>query len=86
MDQRLKKLEEAYVSIEDSHQKVLKEKKHLEERNTELQTRLAEEEDKGKHLAKLKTKFEGQHQEYEDQLVKERQVPKVISFICMSTK
>jgi myosin protein heavy chain len=46
------------VCLTVARQKVLKEKKQLEDKSQELQTTLAEEEDKAKQLGKLKVKHE----------------------------
>lgn len=51
----------------------------MEERNAELTTKLAEEEDKSKHWAKLKAKYEAQIADLEEQLARERQVCNVFS-------
>lgn len=41
---------------------------------SEMTSHLADEEERGKHLAKVKGKYEGQVQEMEDQLNREKQV------------
>lgn len=70
----MKKLEETCAVLEDSQGKLVRERKLLEERNTELTTKLAEEEEKGKHLGKMRSKFESQMTDVEEQLNRERQV------------
>lgn len=52
----------------------MKEKKHIEERNADLLTKIASEEDKGRHIDRIKNKYETQSADLEEQLHKERQV------------
>ncbi len=54
---------------------MIKERKHLEEKVQDLVSKMGEEEEKGKHLSKQKSKYETQIGEMEDQLNRERQVP-----------
>jgi len=56
IDSRLKKLEEELAVADDFQSKYAKEKKLHEERAADLSQTLAEEEEKAKHLAKLKGK------------------------------
>ena len=51
---RIKKYEEELAVIEDSNQKASKEKKMMDERLSDVTATLAEEEEKAKHLTKLK--------------------------------
>ena len=51
---KIKKFEEDLATIEDSNQKSSKEKKMMEERLSDVMATLAEEEEKAKHLGKLK--------------------------------
>lgn len=53
--------------------KLAKEKKVLEERASDLAQTLAEEEEKAKHLAKLKAKHEASIAELEERLLKDNQ-------------
>lgn len=65
----------SYLSInsDDTNQKLAKEKKILEERASDLAQTLAEEEEKAKHLAKLKAKHEATIAELEEKLLKDHQ-------------
>lgn len=56
---------------EDTNQKLQKEKKILEERAADLAQTLAEEEEKAKHLAKLKSKHEATIADLEEKLLKD---------------
>lgn len=58
---------------DDTNQKLLKEKKLLDERSNDLSQALAEEEEKAKHLSKLKAKHEGTIAELEERLLKDHQ-------------
>ena len=53
---KIKKYEEELAVVEDSNQKSSKEKKMMEERLGDVMATLAEEEEKAKHLAKLKVR------------------------------
>ena len=59
--------------IEDSNQKSVKEKKMLDERLGDVMATLAEEEEKAKHLSKLKAKHESTIGELEEKLRKDNQ-------------
>jgi myosin protein heavy chain len=59
--------------IEDSNVKSSKERKMLDERLGDVQATLAEEEEKAKHLAKLKSKHESTIGELEEKLRKDNQ-------------
>ena len=59
--------------IEDSNQKSSKEKKLMEERLSDVMATLTEEEEKAKHLGKLKTKHESTIGELEEKLRKDNQ-------------
>ena len=54
---RIKKYEEELAVIEDSNQKASKEKKMMDERLSDVTATLAEEEEKAKHLTKLKVQY-----------------------------
>lgn len=58
---------------DDTNQKLVKERKILEERASDLAQTLAEEEEKAKHLAKLKSKHEATIAELEEKLLKDHQ-------------
>ena len=70
----MKKLEEEAAVLDDTNQKLLKEKKLMEERLSEAQLNMAEEEEKSKQLGKLKNKYEAIIADLEDRLRKEQQV------------
>jgi len=72
-DAKLKKLEEDLALAEDTNAKQVKEKKVLEDRAADLAQTLAEEEEKAKHLAKLKAKHEASIAELEERLLKDNQ-------------
>merc|ERR1711994_878630 len=65
-DAKVKKYEEDLAMYEDGNQKSTKEKKLMEERLQDVMATLTEEEEKAKHLAKLKTKHESTIGELED--------------------
>ena len=67
---KIKKFEEDLATIEDSNQKSSKEKKMMEERLSDVMATLAEEEEKAKHLGKLKAKHESTIGELEEKLRK----------------
>lgn len=73
-DSRLKKLEEDLAMTDDSNAKLLKEKKVLEERLSEANAQIVEEEEKSKQLGKLKNKYEAIIADLEERLRKEQQV------------
>ena len=52
---------------------MVKERKILEERNADLAQGLTEEEEKSKHLVRLKTKHEATIAELEERMLKEQQ-------------
>lgn len=66
-------MEEDLALAEDTNIKQVKEKKVLEERASDLAQTLAEEEEKAKHLTKLKTKHESTIAELEERLLKDNQ-------------
>ena len=70
---KIKKFEEDLALIEDSNQKSSKEKKLMEERLSDVMATLTEEEEKAKHLGKLKTKHESTIGELEEKLRKDNQ-------------
>ena len=70
---KIKKYEEDLATIEDSNQKSSKEKKMMEERLSDVMATLAEEEEKAKHLGKLKAKHESTIGELEEKLRKDNQ-------------
>ena len=70
----MKKLEEDIAIQDDTNSKLIKEKKNLEERLSEVSSSLVEEEEKGKQLGKLKNKYESIISDLEDRLRKETQV------------
>lgn len=72
-DAKIKKLEEDLLAAEDMNGKLLKEKKVLEDRAADLAQALAEEEEKAKHLAKLRAKHESTIAELEEKLHKDHQ-------------
>lgn len=74
LDTKIKKLEDDKALLEDTHNKLLKEKKLIDDRNQELLKKFSEEEEKAKHLNKLKAKHEATISDLEDRLVKEKQV------------
>merc|ERR1712043_129129 len=57
-DAKVKKYEEDLAMYEDGNQKSTKEKKLMEERLQDVMATLTEEEEKAKHLSKLKAKHE----------------------------
>lgn len=73
-DAKLKKLEEDLAINEDSNSKLIKEKKSLEERLSEANAQIVEEEEKSKQLGKLKNKYEAIIADLEERLRKEIQV------------
>ena len=73
-DGKLKKLEEDLAIQDDSNQKLSKERRFLEERVSEMQTQLVEEEEKSKQMTKLKNKYEQIIKALEEKLRKEQQV------------
>merc|ERR1712025_1505322 len=70
-DAKVKKYEEDLAMYEDANQKSSKEKKLMEERLQDVMATLTEEEEKAKHLAKLKTKHESTIGELEDKIRKD---------------
>lgn len=76
-ESKMKKLEEESAILDDTNQKLLKEKKLMEERLSEAQLNMAEEEEKSKQLGKLKNKYEAIIADLEERLRKEQQVSKV---------
>ena len=69
----IKKFEESLAVYEDANNKGIKEKKLIEERLADVNATLAEEEEKSKHLSKLKAKHESTIGELEDKLRKDNQ-------------
>ena len=70
----MKKYEEDLSIQADLNQKLLKEKKNLEERLSENSSALVEEEEKAKQLGKLKNKYEQIIADLEERLRKETHV------------
>lgn len=66
-------MEEDLALSDDTNVKLTKEKKVLEERAADLAQALAEEEEKAKHLAKLRAKHESTIAELEEKLHKDHQ-------------
>merc|ERR1712062_324 len=72
-DAKVKKYEEDLAMYEDGNQKSTKEKKLMEERLQDVMATLTEEEEKAKHLSKLKAKHESTIGELEDKIRKDNQ-------------
>merc|ERR1712072_1392022 len=72
-DAKVKKYEEDLAMYEDGNQKSTKEKKLMEERLQDVMATLTEEEEKAKHLSKLRAKHESTIGELEDKIRKDNQ-------------
>merc|ERR1712029_603663 len=72
-DAKVKKYEEDLAMCEDANQKSSKEKKLMDEKLQDVMATLTEEEEKAKHLAKLKAKHESTIGELEDKMRKDNQ-------------
>merc|ERR1719288_188619 len=72
-DAKVKKYEEDLAMYEDTNQKSSKEKKLMEERLQDVMATLTEEEEKAKHLTKLKAKHESTIGELEEKNRKDNQ-------------
>merc|ERR1719210_1935518 len=70
---KMKQYEEQVLASDDSKEKFSKEKKMLDEKLSDVMATLAEEEEKAKHLVKLKAKHESTIGELEDKLRKDNQ-------------
>merc|ERR1719225_488096 len=73
MEAKMKQLEESLLASDDFKEKFAKEKKSLDEKLGDVSATLAEEEEKAKHLLKLKAKHESTIGELEDKLRKDNQ-------------
>lgn len=73
VDQRLRNLEERLVELQDAYDKLLKEKRLLEEKVEGLTTQLLDHEERAKHGVKAKGRLENQLHELEQDLNRERQ-------------
>merc|ERR1719458_780963 len=71
VEAKMKQLEEQVIASDDYKDKFGKEKKGLEEKLSDVSATLAEEEEKAKHLLKLKAKHESTIGELEDKMRKE---------------
>ena len=69
----MKQFEEQVLASDDYKEKFSKEKKLLDEKLSDVTATLAEEEEKAKHLVKLKAKHESTIGELEDKLRKDNQ-------------
>merc|ERR1712061_593288 len=70
---KMKQFEEQVLASDDYKEKFSKEKKILDEKLSDVMATLAEEEEKSKHLAKLKAKHESTIGELEDKLRRDNQ-------------
>merc|ERR1711881_804742 len=70
---KMKQFEEQVLASDDYKEKFSKEKKLLDEKLSDVTATLAEEEEKAKHLVKLKAKHESTIGELEDKLRKDNQ-------------
>ena len=77
LDQKLRKCEEDIAVLEDSNQKLGKEKKIHEERLAQLSQKLTDEEEKVKQLTKLRNKNDVAIKELDEKGAKEEKVPKL---------